>query len=412
MELKTPFDARQKQGDKIKGAFNWNDSFTIWLLLMLTVLAFALSQMNYYKIFPKERISPAMHTRAATNFKYEEWKKLPKTSSGKTDVVIAGSSLPMCGFYYADEEKDGQTFLKIKEKGLKLLQAYTAANYFEKKIEEKTKKNTKVFNASIAAAMISDMQLIVCKLMDSPPKKIILCVGMRDFADNINVSLGGTPVYQSLFDLSYAVSGDNLLFLWKNAKQSTIEDLLAFKLIPFYSIHSELKSWISEETEKFFQQKIKSKTKISNTQSTVNHSAQPPVQSQESAAESKESKPISLNILDYKQRYMPFNFKQMALERQCLERICLLCQKKNVELILVNMPVSRNHHYLSSKQMRQEYLNILNQVSTKHGIKYINFENSKLFDDQDFLDTVHLGPQGAVKFVDYLANESGVFAAQ
>lgn len=353
-----------------------------------------------------------MHTRAATNFKYEEWRKLPNSSSSKTDVVIAGSSLPMCGFYYADEEKDGKTFLKIKEKGLKLLQAYTAANYFEKKIKEKTRKDAKVFNATIAAAMISDVQLIVCKLMDTPPKKIILCVGMRDFADNINLSLGGTPVYQSLFDLSYAFSGDNLLFLFENAKRSTLEELLAFKLIPLYSIHSELKGWISEETEKFFQQKIKSKPEISNTQSTVNKKAQTSNHTQQNGAESVESKPVSLNTLDYKQRYMPFNFKQMALERQCLERICMLCQEKNVELVLVNMPVSRNHHNLSSKEMRQEYLNILNQVSTKYGVKYINFENSKLFDDKDFLDTVHLGPQGAVKFVDYLANESGVFAAE
>ncbi len=58
--------------------------------------------------------------------------------------------------------------------------------------------------------------------------------------------------------------------------------------------------------------------------------------------------------------------------------------------------------------MRSKYLEILHSTSTKYGIKYLNFEENKMLPDSDFLDTVHLAPSGATKFVDYLVNQSGV----
>lgn len=353
-----------------------------------------------------------MHTRAACLFKIDEWNALARAKK-PVDLVVAGSSLPMCCLYYADSEKDADAFLKIKEKGLKLLQAYTQANYLEKKIEAKTRAKAEVFNATVAASMISDNQLLIEKLMNNPPKKIILAVGLRDFADNVNVSFGGTPVFQVLFDLPYIANIDNLAFLTENAKRSTLEELFACKLIPIYMIHSELGTWLSEETEKMLDGTKKSKTeieaakdesKISNTQATTAN-----IKGESKNAATK-VKPVVLENLDYKQRYTPANYKQLALEQKSLERICKLCKDKKVELILVNMPVSSKHHELSSKDLRQKYLSGLQNISTKYGVKYLDFENKNLIPDQDFLDTVHMGPPGAVKFVDYLVGECGIFA--
>lgn len=403
-ELETQPEVRPATGDEAKALFNLTGNFTFWFALMIFALSVTVEQINLFKIFPKEIISPAMHTRAACNFKYDEWQKL----TGRQDIVIVGSSLPMCCFYYADKEKDAETFLKIKEKGLKLLQAYTAANYLEEKIKQKTGKQANVFNMTVAAAMISDVQLITSKMFTNPPKKIILGVGMRDFADNINISFGGTPVFQSLIDLPYILASDNLAFLLKNAKRTTLEELLTNRIIPLYNLHSELGTWLNEETSKMFrlnkkpvpETKYKKDTRqVANTQSG----------GVTSSDKSTSTKPVALDPLDYQKRYMPFNRKQMELEQKSLERICQLCKEKNVELILVNMPVSSGHKELSSKVMRKNYLDSLKAISTKYGIKYVDFENSALIPDRDFLDTVHLGPSGATKFVDYLVNDSGVF---
>jgi len=393
-----------------KSKFAWCNSFTFWLVLMLLACTIGVSQINYYKIFPKERISAAMHTRASAIFKNDEWKALG-ASNKKIDVVVVGSSLPMCCCYYADAEKDAETFLKIKDRGLKLLQAYTAAVYLEKKIQEKTgNQKSKVFNATIAASMISDNQLVVSKLLENPPKKIILAVGMRDFADNVNVSFGGTPVFQALLDLPYIVSKDNLAFLFQNAKRSTLEELFAGKILPLYMIHSELGTWLSEDTDKLFKDTKKSKTEIEYAKDAAKVSNIQATGDKLPANTTAQSKPLVLDKLDYTKRYMPFNHKQMQLEQKSLERICKLCKEKNVELILVNMPVSSGHKKLSSFEMRQKYLDGLKAISTKYGVKYLDFENSNLVPDKDFLDTVHMGQPGATKFIDYLVGESGVFA--
>lgn len=403
---KTQPEVRPTTGDKAKARFNLTGNFTFWFALMIFALPVTVEQINLFKIFPKEIISPAMHTRAACNFKYGEWQKL----TDRQEIVIVGSSLPMCCFYYADKEKDAETFLKIKEKGLKLLQAYTAANYLEEKIKQKTGKETKVFNMTVAAAMISDVQLITSKMFANPPKKIILGVGMRDFADNINISFGGTPVFQSLIDLPYILASDNLAFLLKNAKRTTLEELLANRIIPLYNLHSELGTWVNEETSKIFRLNKRPVADKKNTKETRRvANIQASQDKTTSADHSTSTKPVELDPLDYQKRYMPFNRKQMELEQKSLERICQLCKEKNVELILVNMPVSSGHKDLSSKVMRKNYLDSLKAISTKYGIKYVDFEHSELIPDRDFLDTVHLGPSGAVKFVDYLVNDSGVF---
>ncbi|MCW5823621.1 MAG: hypothetical protein KIT34_12520 [Cyanobacteria bacterium TGS_CYA1] len=400
-----------KQDGVCNKSIAWYKSYTVWLSLMFFASALALSQINYYKIFPSTRISPAMHTRAACQFKIDEWNALARAKK-PVDLVVVGSSLPMCCLYYADSEKDAATFLKIKEKGLQLLQAYTAANYFEKKIEQQTLAKAKVFNATVAASMISDNQLLIEKLMNNPPKKIILAVGLRDFADNVNVSYAGTPVFQTLLDLPYLANRDNFAFLIQNAKNSTLEELITCKSMPLYMIHSELGTWLSEETEKLLDGTKKSKTeiefakdetKVSNTQATTANFKNG------STDAAIKVKPVALDQLDYKQRYMPANYKQLELEQKCLERVCELCKDKEVELILVNTPVSSHHHTLSSKDLRQKYLNGLQNVSTKYGVKYIDFENKNLIPDQDFLDTVHMGPPGAVKFIDYLVGECGIF---
>lgn len=372
---------------------------SIWLVVFLYFSSLCLSQISFHTLLEREKLTPETVTKAAALFKLSDWKN----KQSKTDIVFVGSSLPMCSLYYADAEKNGPTYLRIKAKQLNLLQAYTAADYLQSILKKKTGQDLSVFNATTAASMISDNHLVISKLLDKPPRKIVLCVGMRDFTDNINGSFGGTPIFHALFDVQYAVYKNNLAFLLKNASRSVLKDLFLNISFPCYSFHNEIGQLLRDNTDRLLKKKRventpaqdKDETKISNSvlaSSTSNAKAQ-----------------VTLDELDYRKRYTPTNFKQMELEKQCLERTCQLCKDKNVELILVNMPVSNGHQALASSEMHFKYLSYLDEVSTKYGVKYVNFENNKIFSDNDFLDTVHIGPTGAVKFLDYLVSQSGIF---
>lgn len=376
-------------------------SFTCWLLALMFVSAFASGSINYLKNVPQEKISPALLTKAAVAFKLDQFNKVP----GKTDLVIVGSSLPMCCLYYADDPKDQNVIQLMKDKNLNPLQAYTSAQYFSK-----LSKGT-VFNLTVAASMISDVHLLVSKIIDKAPGKIILCVGLRDFCDNINCSFAGTPTFQALFDLPYAFCGDNLPFTFSHATKPIQQELSLYALLPMYRSHSEIGLAMTYESEKLFKKtgpKTAPKTESKPDTKAVTVKLPTQIEASPKATVGIEEKPV-LDSLGYEKRYMPPNYKQMNLEAQALARICQLCKDKKVELILINMPVSSGHQDLSSKEMRAKYLEILQSTSTKYDIKYLNFEKNDLIPDKDYLDTVHMGPTGATKFLNYLVSQSGIF---
>lgn len=376
-------------------------SFTCWLLALMLVSAFASGNINYLKNVPQDRISPALLAKAAVAFKLEQFNKV----AGKTDVIVVGSSLPMCCLYYADDPKDHRVIRLMEEKNLNPLQAYTSAQYFSR-----LSKST-VFNLTVAASMISDDHLLVSKIIDKAPGKIILCVGLRDFADNINCSFAGTSTFQALFDLPYAFCGDNLPFTFSHATRPIQQELSLDAILPMYRNHSELGLAITYEGEKLFKKtgpKIVGKTVSKPDIRALTFKLPPQVEAIKKATTCIAGKPV-LDTLGYEKRYMPPNYKQMDLEAKALDRLCKLCKDKKVELILINMPVSSGHQALSSKEMRAKYLEILQSASTKYDIKYLNFEKNDLINDQDYLDTVHMGPSGATKFLNYLVSQSGIF---
>lgn len=380
---------------------------SIWLVIFLYFASLYLSQISFHRLLEREKLTPETVTKAAALFKLSEWK----AKQTKTEIVFVGSSLPMCGLYYADAEKDGPTYLRIKAKQLNVLQAYTAANYLQSALKRKTGRDVSVFNATNAASMISDNHLVISKLLDKPPQKIVLCVGMRDFADNVNGSFGGTPIFHALFDLQYATHKDNLSFLLKNARSSVLKDLFLNLAFPCYSSHNEIGQLLRDNTDKLLKKNgVVAKTAQNKEEVQISNNASALAsESSTTTHTTAEKTKTSLDQLDYRKRYAPTNYKQMELEKHSLERTCQLCKDAKIELILVNMPVSSGHQALASKEMHLKYLSYLDEVSTKYGVKYVNFENAKIFSDNDFLDTVHIGPTGAVKFLDYLVGESGIF---
>ncbi len=110
-----------------------------------------------------------------------------------------------------------------------------------------------------------------------------------------------------------------------------------------------------------------------------------------------------LATLDYQQRYTPANYKRLQSEMEQLQEVIALCKKHNIQLILINMPVSEGHKTLSPAGLREAYLSELRRVGPTASL-FIDCENMHL-PNSSFFDTVHLNGTGSVQFVDFLSEK-------
>ena len=174
-------------------------------------------------------------SKAALRFKIDELK-----AGKKPDVLIIGSSLPMCAFFYTERPPffDLHEGDRIRDLHLNLLQAYPKAGYFTAKLKEVSGQDLSVFNFAGAACMVSDTKLVMdrCLAAQKRPRVIIYGVGLRDFVDNVNPPPGETPYYKALC---------NTQFLLANLKQvyalHSFNDLAICALFKLYDLRNEFR---------------------------------------------------------------------------------------------------------------------------------------------------------------------------
>lgn len=73
-----------------------------------------------------------------------------------------------------------------------------------------------------------------------------------------------------------------------------------------------------------------------------------------------------------------------------------LLEKHNIKPIVIVAPVSKYYSKYFSKRIKDEFMEIINE--RKERFQFIDYFDSKLFDDSDFFDVSHLNQHGATKF--------------
>ena len=373
--------------------------------------------------------------------------KMDKLASGKTpDVMIIGSSLPMCAFFYTEappyfDLKEGD---RIRQQKLNLLQSYPEAGYFQSRLKKVTGKDLNVFNFAGAACMASDSRLVVerCLAAGKKPEVLIYGLGLRDFVDNVNPPPGETPYYKALCNLGY-VAGHMMQLTQVNA----FTELSMSALFRLYDLRNEFRITAEHFACTTFHhpssielafmlgdlnRKLQASTPVVAPVTPVAPAPVPAAVTSSGigsnkAVESKKKEPIkpaviskstdikpaaqntaaptqsALSVLDYPQRYCPANFKRLKKEMEELKDLIAFCKEKKIRLVLLNMPVSEGHKTLSPAGLREEYLAELRNTAKSANL-FLDFENESR-PDSDFFDTVHLNADGAKSFVNELTDK-------
>lgn len=314
-------------------------------------------------------------------------------SSEKVDVLILGSSLPMCAIAEYDEKLFGAPRCADATQ----LRRYLGAKYLQQQLAAKSSRSVEVANLSIVACMASDMYILFEKSLAAgkKPAVAVLCIAPRDFVDNMVQPIGRTPAFELLQD--WKSLGDVLNCDLSSAE---VRDLLISAVWYYYRVKVDYHAVLSQYFSNFF-----------NRPTTLYNSTHSLFQPRQKTVEAKAETPADLSSPACN-RYVPPNFKRFALEIDYLRNLLELCKKEKVECIVVNMPMSLSHRAILDKKLDQQYVIETEKACLRCGAHYLNFNDSE-FDDKDFSDGFHVNNSGAEKFMKRLAkaliNTTGAF---
>lgn len=404
-----------------------NSPFSLVLALAL-LLNLYVDWANNLKVVKHDEMPPLQLSKSALRFKYAQLKSLP----APPDIALLGSSLLMGVSYYSDEELFPASLKKIMdEENLNAFQAYPQANRLSLLLGEKTGRMPKIFNFSSAACMVSDVHLLLSRMIEAgkKPKTVILGLGLRDFVDNVNPPTGETPSFQSLCSAPYLLAeGERLSGLMK---PESFSNLIASTLFPLWRDRDELKLLAEHYLAQTFhrpnsynrvmkmiteQAKIdaalqakEAAAKASSPKAVATKSVEAVgtavKNTQNTKSETQSTQGSSLPTHDYQARYNPPNYERFYEEMGRLADFISLCKKEGIRPILVNMPVSAGNKQISKQSLRAKYLSDLRNLCQTNGVTLLDYEDTQVFGDEDYFDTVHLNQKGSKKFMAIFAED-------
>lgn len=356
-------------------------SVCLWTLLTLVFADVAISTLKPLKYIEDPHFLPMdKHPIVSKIPEYLERKNSP-------DVLVLGSSLPQIALASWDEKFARS--LKWTPSGVR---RYTKAVYIEKLLKEK-EKSADIFNLTINAAMVSDVNLILDYAIknDRKPEKVIYALCPRAFIANDAYPVGKSPVYKVLSNW------DSFNQTLVNAKSiAEVRDGILYGFWNFYKAKADYRHVATVTASKFFdreptlfqaqQRQKKATNEVATKRKCV---ANPIVNNLESHLE----KDLKL----YQKVYNPPNYKRFEKERKYLERLMATCKKQGIELAVINMPITRENKNILAPELYKNYMNTLASFSKKYNCLFINLDNDKEFVSSDFHDSVHLNWKGGKK---------------
>ncbi len=108
------------------------------------------------------------------------------------------------------------------------------------------------------------------------------------------------------------------------------------------------------------------------------------------------------NRRDYMDRYRNPDQRLYETQFRFLDRIVNTCQKENVKLVLVQMPITQENVQILKPAVYSKYKADLAKVCVDKKISLLDLCKFEQYNKNDYRDTVHLNGFGGKKFVDNL----------
>lgn len=320
----------------------------------------------------------------------------------KPNVVLLGSSLMVT----AISEADANYMNKRLD-----LSMYRKAMYLDEQMTKCIGGQYLTANLSAPGQMPSDAYMTFKALLESGKKPAIVIYGLapRDFLDGTLSNAFDTESFKYLRRLIDIRDIADDVFL---SPLDKLEWYLESNVY-LYKCSLELKTlcvnYWCHSVDDFLNKKVMSPTFICSRRNRMQllplyklFDLEPGMLMAELTDKTSAAQSRIDNMEDYRARYRNPDISICNSQLRCLRRIAGLCKKEHIELVLVNMPITRENVSLLPKQVFQRYLDDIKAIASSMGVPFLNLCQFEQYQYLDFRDSVHLNGLGGKKFIDSL----------
>lgn len=335
--------------------------------------------------------------------------KVPRFFSAnvKPEALLLGSSLPMM----AVTSYDDPYCHALRSEDLDAVRTYTQAQYLEHLLSSRLGIKSSVFNLTCYACMSSDAWLILSRAVnaDRAPKLVLYGIAPRDFVDNCVPEVGKTPVFEVL--ASWKSLKD---ILENNHSLESIRDFVISTGWYYYRVKADYKTLASLIACDFFNrpmtlfaatQQLPATAAARSPATTANLPCVPPKTSTPKSIVPAKQAALDLELDTYQKRYNPANAKRFQQESEYFRKLLEICRTNHIKCVIFNMPITNRNRALIPKDIYRRYQQEVCNLPAQYGAHFINLDDSSIFSDEDFLDSVHANAQGGKKIQDLLIAE-------
>jgi hypothetical protein len=319
--------------------------------------------------------------------------RLPEYIAGpeKKPLVILGSSLIIAPSQQLNDVEEGP----VDQEGQR--EEITKATYYEQEIKRRTGLVLPIENLAIHGAMATDQELITRELIANhkAPKVLIYTVAPRDFIDNVlGADTEDTPTKRVFSFISHS-------------KTFLPRELTLTSLIDCVQGHKRFADVIRRKTARALKEWLCQTSNRPDSLWTAVNGGPAPKGRTESTKQTKNPRKeltrmeiCSQSLVDYKRRYCPPNQKRLEEQLQALDALLRQAKAAGIQVILVEMPLTRENLAILQPSQYQQYKAGLRAITTKYDTSLIDFEDvGSHFENAEFFDSAHLNKQGALRFV-------------
>jgi hypothetical protein len=364
---------------------------TLGILFLLLINVACLIAQPFAKVDPN--LLPATHTWTwwATQ-EYLAQRPAPP-------VAILGSSLLMHSISRQDADYLNQDLDYVH---------HHRSIYFEDRLKERfgIGKDLACFNFALPGDLVSDDYMIARALFrgEHKPRYVILGLSLRDFIDNAVNTPGTTPPFRYLkrFTDIDDIADLALPKFWQRI------DYRFGKLFYPWDRKLDLQVILDQTTKKWFTP-VMAALSTPSLLNSLDYRKHVPSdlhsEVEEGMAIVKAHQPYSFdaNYADYRRRCGSPNPEMFKIQTIFLEKLVDLCKREKMQLIIVNMPLTKENVDMMPTGSYSHYLAVLKETAQKGALPFVDLNQREIFAHSDFYDTAHMNSSGGKKLLNQLA---------
>lgn len=290
--------------------------------------------------------------------------------------------------------------------------SYHQAEYVNQVLGTTFGGNYKAFNLSLPGLMPSDAYMIVNSMFNlgHKPKVILYGIAPRDFIDSTLQSPLDTETYNylgRLVDLQ-AIAPE----LYKDPQTRFNHWLQRNVFLYGHSLDAQLEA--TEATQRFVDKVVPQPytekpftywDRVKLIPSYKKGELYPTAMVTSPIDQKFKLQQFKDNTKDYADRYRKPREEVFALQELFLGRLAALCHDNDVQLVLLNMPLTKKNVELLGDARYAQYLARVGAFARQHDMPFLDLNDLDRYSIEDFHDLVHLNGYGARKFFDQMAIE-------